>query len=112
MPSTTTTGTNGSNGTPIAKPANGNDAATLDVSEKTRLKWAAETKEHVVPPVLDLTVENITQNVVLVNSNVTGNPRLQYIITELIKASHDFVRKVELKFDEWEDACEFLTKVS
>ncbi|KAF7557561.1 hypothetical protein G7Z17_g599 [Cylindrodendrum hubeiense] len=97
---------------PNATDANGsNEASGLGVRDATRRKWAAETKEHVVPPMLDLTIENITQNVVMMNSNVKEDPRLQFIITELVKASHDFVRKVELQFDEWEQAWQFLTKV-
>ncbi len=88
-----------------------NGFTALDVNENTRKKWAEAPKEHVPPPVLDLTIENITENVNAVNSNVKDNPRLQYIMIKLVKAAHDFVRDVGLQFDEWETACEFLTKV-
>lgn len=84
----------------------------VDLSEKTRKKWAAPAEEYVPPPVQDLTIDNITPNVIAVNSNVHDNPRLQYIITKLIQASHDFVRDVDLKFEEWTAAWEFLTRVS
>jgi len=83
----------------------------LVVNESTRLKWTAQSEEHVAPPMLDLTIENITQNVKLANSNHKSNPRLRYIIEELVQASHDFIRKVDLRFDEWELAWRFLTEV-
>ncbi|KAH8799676.1 Intradiol ring-cleavage dioxygenase [Xylogone sp. PMI_703] len=85
--------------------------AAVDVNENTRNKWAEAPKPHIPPPVIDLTIENITENVNLVNSNVQDNPRLQYIMTKLVKAAHDFIRDVELQFDEWEMAWQYLTKV-
>lgn len=91
---------------------NGHGPKHHDVSAKTRSKWeAVPVTEHVPGPVQDLTMENITPNVIAVNSNVTGNPRLQYLITKLIQVAHDYVRDVELSFDEWTQAWEFLTKV-
>ncbi|EXJ71104.1 uncharacterized protein A1O5_06097 [Cladophialophora psammophila CBS 110553] len=83
-----------------------------NLSEKTRRKWEAEpVTEHVPSPVRDLTIENITPNVIAVNSDIKDNPRLQFIITKLIQVSHDFIRDVDLKFDEWTTAWQFLTKV-
>ncbi|OQU95651.1 hypothetical protein CLAIMM_01833 [Cladophialophora immunda] len=91
---------------------NDNGAISDDMSLKARKKWeAVPVTEHVPTPVQDLTIENITPNVIAVNSKVKANPRLQYIITKLIQVSHDFVREVELSFDEWTTAWEFLTKV-
>lgn len=63
------------------------------------------------PPMLDLTMDNITENVMQINS-MCDNPRLRYLITELVKASHDYVRDVNLQFDEWEQAWQYLTRVS
>ncbi|KAL1882374.1 hypothetical protein Plec18167_002790 [Paecilomyces lecythidis] len=69
----------------------------MDLSEKSRKKWAAEpSKEYLPPSLQDLTIDNITPNVIAVNSNINDNPRLQYIITKLIQTSHDFVRDVDL----------------
>jgi len=92
---------------------NGNtQIEATDLSAKARKKWeAGEAAEHVIPPVKDLTIENITANVIAVNSNIKDNPRLQYIITKLIQVSHDYIRDVDLKFDEWTTAWQFLTKV-
>ncbi|KFX93699.1 hypothetical protein O988_06667 [Pseudogymnoascus sp. VKM F-3808] len=95
----------------MAPDAKTNGFAALDVNENTRRKWAEAPKEHVAPAMLDLTIENITQNVIAVNSNVHDNPRLQHIITKLIQVSHDFVRDVGLQFDEWEAAWQYLTRV-
>ncbi|RAL12326.1 aromatic compound dioxygenase [Aspergillus homomorphus CBS 101889] len=88
--------------------------AVEGLSERTRAKWAAaSTPEKIaanLPPMLDLTIENITENVMKINS-MCDNPRLRYLILKLIQAAHDYVREVGLQFDEWEQAWEFLTKV-
>jgi hypothetical protein len=88
-------------------------ATTFTVSEATRKKWSEQPlKQNVgAAPVLDLTVDNITENVIAVNSNLSDNPRLQYLITKFIRASHDFIRDVGLNFDEWEQVWKFLTSV-
>ncbi|KAK5129292.1 hypothetical protein LTR08_003622 [Meristemomyces frigidus] len=89
-----------------------NGFQAVDLSEKARKKWEAKpATEHVPAPVQDLTIENITPNVITVNSNVKDNPRLQYLITKLIQVSHDFVRDAEIKFDEWTAAWQYLTWV-
>ncbi|OJJ99363.1 hypothetical protein ASPACDRAFT_44024 [Aspergillus aculeatus ATCC 16872] len=84
------------------------------LSDRTRAKWAAaSTPEEIaanLPPMLDLTIENITENVMKINS-MCDNPRLRYLILKLIQAAHDYVRDVGLQFDEWEQAWQFLTKV-
>ena len=85
----------------------------LDLKDKTRKKWATQpASEHILSQVSDMTVENITPHVIAVNSTVKDNPRLQYIITKIIQRSHDFIREVDLKFDEWRAAWEYLTRVS
>ncbi|KAK5716795.1 hypothetical protein LTS12_027757, partial [Elasticomyces elasticus] len=87
-------------------------AKSLNLSEKTRAKWASNPEEisRTLPPMLDLTIENITENVMKINS-VCNNPRLRFLIMKLIKASHDYIRDVGLQFDEWEQAWQFLTRV-
>ena len=87
---------------------------TNGVSERTRAKWAAASPDEIaaqLPPMLDLTTEKITENVMKINS-LCENPRMRYLIIKLIKASHDYVREVGLQFDEWQQAWEFLTRVS
>ncbi|BCS25485.1 uncharacterized protein APUU_50196A [Aspergillus puulaauensis] len=91
-----------------------NGAGSLNgISERTRAKWAASSPEEIaarLPPMLDLTTENITENVMQINS-MCENPRMRYLITKLVKASHDYVRDVGLQFDEWEQAWQYLTRV-
>jgi hypothetical protein len=95
--------------------ANGTGTTGLNgISDRTRAKWAAGSPEDIaarLPPMLDLTIENITENVMQINS-MCDNPRMMYLITKLVKASHDYVRDVNLQFDEWEQAWQFLTRVS
>ncbi|KAJ5998563.1 hypothetical protein N7451_006373 [Penicillium sp. IBT 35674x] len=97
-----------------ASSTNGASAAGLNgISDRTRAKWAAGSPEDIaarLPPMLDLTIENITENVMQINS-LCDNPRMRYLITKLVKASHDYVRDVNLQFDEWEQAWQFLTRV-
>src|SRR5664279_347981 len=40
----------------------------------------------------------------------TPDPRLKFVLTELVGALHDFVRKTDLTFDEWNTAIDFLTR--
>jgi hydroxyquinol 1,2-dioxygenase len=40
----------------------------------------------------------------------TSNPRLKSILTELVTSLHDFVRKTDLSFEEWNTAIDFLTR--
>ena len=39
------------------------------------------------------------------------NPRVKFLMEELTKSLHDFVRKTDLTFGEWEYAIDFLTRV-
>ncbi|OJJ48542.1 hypothetical protein ASPZODRAFT_14672 [Penicilliopsis zonata CBS 506.65] len=84
------------------------------LSDRTRAKWAGavdpEEIAKTLPRMLDLTTENITENVVKINS-LCKDPRLRYLITKLVKALHDYARDVNLQFDEWEKAWQFLTEV-
>jgi protocatechuate 3,4-dioxygenase beta subunit len=40
----------------------------------------------------------------------TPNPRLKFLMGELVQSLHDFVRKTDLSFGEWEQAIDFLTR--
>ena len=39
------------------------------------------------------------------------NPRIKFLMEELVKSLHGFVRKTDLTFAEWEYAIDFLTRV-
>lgn len=41
----------------------------------------------------------------------TPDPRVKFLMEELVKSLHGFVRKTDLTFDEWGYAIEFLTRV-
>jgi hydroxyquinol 1,2-dioxygenase len=40
----------------------------------------------------------------------TPNPRAKFLLQELVKSLHDYVRKTDLTFAEWEYAIDFLTR--
>jgi protocatechuate 3,4-dioxygenase beta subunit len=40
----------------------------------------------------------------------TPNPRLKFLMEELTRSLHDFVRRTDLSFGEWEQAIDFLTR--
>ncbi|MBI5318111.1 dioxygenase [Bradyrhizobium sp.] len=42
--------------------------------------------------------------------NETPNPRAKFLLQELVKSLHDYVRKTDLTFEEWEFAIDFLTR--
>lgn len=89
-----------------------NGSTRPTISEATRAKWSGnpEAIAATLPLMLDLTIENITENVMKINS-MCDNPRLRFLIMKLVKASHDYIRDVGLQFDEWEQAWQFLTRV-
>src|SRR3954447_21851093 len=41
----------------------------------------------------------------------TPDPRAKFLMEELVKSLHDYVRKTDLTFDEWGYAIDFLTRV-
>src|ERR1700676_3401688 len=41
----------------------------------------------------------------------TTAPRAKFLMEELVKSLHEFVRKTDLSFDEWAYAIDFLTQV-
>lgn len=61
-----------------------------------------------VPPMKDLTVDNITENVIILNS-LCPNPRTRYIFERLVTHLHDFAREVRLTTSEWQTGVDFLT---
>ncbi|KAL1640742.1 hypothetical protein SLS58_006563 [Diplodia intermedia] len=63
-----------------------------------------------IPPLKDLTIDNITDNVHLINSRCP-NPRLKYILERLVVHAHDFARETRLSTDEWMTGILFLTEV-
>lgn len=63
-----------------------------------------------VPPLKDLTIDNITDNVKLINSQCP-NPRLKYILERVVQHLHDFARETRLSQDEWMTGLLFLTAV-
>jgi hypothetical protein len=63
-----------------------------------------------IPPLKDLTIENITENVHLINSRCP-NLRLKYLMESLVSHVHDFARETRLSTDEWMAAIQFLTQV-
>src|SRR6201991_1370812 len=41
----------------------------------------------------------------------TPDKRAKFLVQELVKSLHDYVRKTDLTFEEWEYAIDFLTRV-
>src|SRR6201996_2521369 len=41
----------------------------------------------------------------------TPDPRVKFLMEELVKSLHEYVRKTDLTFGEWEHAIDFLTRV-
>lgn len=61
------------------------------------------------PPLLDLTIDNITPNTNRINSQ-SDNARLTYLVTRLVTHLHDFARETRLSTDEWMAALNFLVQ--
>lgn len=61
------------------------------------------------PPMKNLTIDNITENVNIINSGCV-NPRLKFLIERLVVSIHTYARETQLSMDEWEAAIDFLTK--
>jgi protocatechuate 3,4-dioxygenase beta subunit len=61
-----------------------------------------------VPPLKDLTIENITNNVHAINSGCQ-DPRVSFLFERLVAHLHDFARETRLSTAEWEIAIRFLT---
>ncbi|KAI1851257.1 hypothetical protein JX265_001627 [Neoarthrinium moseri] len=63
--------------------------------------------EYRGPPLLDLTIDNITPNTNLINGQCS-DPRLKYLMSRLVTHLHDFARETRLSTDEWMAALNFL----
>ncbi|KAK9452824.1 Intradiol ring-cleavage dioxygenase, partial [Dipodascopsis uninucleata] len=62
-----------------------------------------------LPPLKDLTDENITENTIIIN-NQTSDRRLKYLFERLVSHLHDFARETRISSEEWMAAIEFLTE--
>ena len=69
-----------------------------------------DTSKVKIPPMLDLTPDNITPNTIIKFSQ-GPDKRLQYLLERLITHLHDFVRETRLTTEEWMTALLFLTSV-
>ncbi|KAK5118062.1 hypothetical protein LTR62_004108 [Meristemomyces frigidus] len=67
-----------------------------------------DPSEVTVPPLKNLTIDNITDNVKLINSQC-ANPRMKYILERLVQHVHDFARETRLSHEEWMAGLLFLT---
>lgn len=63
-----------------------------------------------VPPMKDLTTDNITDNVETINSKCP-DPRLKFLLERLVNHLHDFARETRLSIPEWEATIKFLVDV-
>jgi Catechol dioxygenase N terminus len=62
----------------------------------------------IIPPLKDLNIENITDNVILINSQ-NPDARLKYVLERLVTHLHDFARETRLSEREWMAGLQFLT---
>ncbi|MCJ1274601.1 hypothetical protein MMC21_002398 [Puttea exsequens] len=63
-----------------------------------------------VPPMKDLTIDNITENTIRINSQ-SSDKRLTYLLERLVTHLHDFARETRLSTKEWMAALDFLRDV-
>lgn len=63
-----------------------------------------------IPPMKDLTADNITQNVHTINS-LCEDERMKYVLERLVTHLHDFARETRLSTQEWMTGLLFLTEV-
>jgi protocatechuate 3,4-dioxygenase beta subunit len=66
------------------------------------------SNEKVAPQLMDLTMENLTQNAKLTISQ-TPDPRLKFLMEKLLDYLHDYVRETRLTTEEWTKTIQFLT---
>ncbi|KAL5322011.1 hypothetical protein ACEPPN_009978 [Leptodophora sp. 'Broadleaf-Isolate-01'] len=62
-----------------------------------------------IPPMMDLSADNITQNVHTINS-LCPDPRLKFLMKRLVTHLHDFARETRLTSEEWMAGLQFLTE--
>ena len=67
-----------------------------------------DPKEVKIPPMKDLTIHNITDNTIAINSQ---NPdvRMRFVLERLVSHLHDFARETRLSTKEWMAGINFLT---
>lgn len=63
-----------------------------------------------LPPMKDLTTDNITENVIRINS-LCEDERMKYVLERLVSHMHDFARETRLSSHEWMAGLRFLTEV-
>ncbi|KAJ5245421.1 hypothetical protein N7489_005517 [Penicillium chrysogenum] len=63
-----------------------------------------------IPPMKDLTTENITENVIQINS-LCEDARMKYVLERLVHHLHDFARETRLSSNEWITGLNFLKEV-
>lgn len=61
-----------------------------------------------IPLLKDLTIDNITENVHLINSS-NSSPRFKFLLERLVTHLHDFARETRLSTAEWMQGIQFLT---
>lgn len=67
------------------------------------------TDKAKLPPSIDLTVDNITNNVKIINSQ-TSDPRLKFLLEKLVDHMHDYVRETRPTIEEWNKTIQFLAE--
>lgn len=70
----------------------------------------AKPVTHEIPPMKDLTTENITENVNLINSQC-ADPRLRFLMERLVVHLHAFARETRLSSKEWAAGLDFLVAI-
>ncbi|KAI9374189.1 Intradiol ring-cleavage dioxygenase [Aspergillus egyptiacus] len=63
-----------------------------------------------LPPMKDLTTENLTENVHIVNSQCS-DPRLRYLLHQVVSHLHTFCLETRLSSEEWAAGVKFLTEI-
>ena len=96
--------------TDIKPEIHGVDSSHLTKAAATKWSSLPDENDLNIPKLLDLTEDNLTENVIRINSQGKENPRLNYVLSKLVKVLHDFVKDVDLQTEEWELAWQFLTK--
>lgn len=80
------------------------------IPKKNHLDVFTMNQSSAARPMMDLTIDNITENVHAINSRCP-DPRLRYLVERLVVHLHDFTRETRLSTGEWMAALEFLTDV-
>jgi hypothetical protein len=68
-----------------------------------------DPSQVVIPVLKDLTIDNITENVITINSHCQ-DARMKYVLERLVTHLHNFARETRLSSDEWMTGIGFLTE--